>query len=398
MLTGLTAISQEALRYSIAGEKAAEARAAAMQNQPYNVQLGPVKLVASATLGLTYNDNVTLVDQEASDDFIIQPQLSITANWPVTLKNALNISLGVGYLKYLENSQYDRLLITPDSVISFDLFIKNLRLNFHDYFSYSEDPLQVGALSGVAQFGGLENRIGLRGDLDLNELILTAGYDHLNFISSTSTYSYLDRGSELFFLRGAFLFQPTFALGVEGTSSLTDYSEPIQSDNVGFSGGIFADWRLSPRFQLQPRVGYVAYQFDTVSLFGPTEDVGTYYFNLAINHIINEYISHSLNAGRDVQLGITSDTIESYFVRYGASFRLIRGVGTGANLFYERGSYGSSIQGETYNRYGLGASLSYQLMQKLSTGLSYQFYIKDSDIEGRDYSQNTVTLSFSYRF
>src|SRR3982751_5000781 len=93
--------AQDAVRPSLAGEEAAEARRQDVDRLPYNLMLGPVRFRVSATVGVEYNDNINLSDDdtavfhipggghivvrsEPQDDVIIRPQLNIDALWPVT--------------------------------------------------------------------------------------------------------------------------------------------------------------------------------------------------------------------------------------------------------------------------------------------------------------------------
>src|ERR1700738_39570 len=54
--------SQDAVRPSLAGQEAAEARRQDVDRLPYNLELGPVKFRLSATVGAEYNDNINLAD------------------------------------------------------------------------------------------------------------------------------------------------------------------------------------------------------------------------------------------------------------------------------------------------------------------------------------------------
>ncbi len=61
-----TGLAQDAIRPSLAGEAAAEARRQSIDNIPYNLQLGPMRLRFSATLGFEYNDNVNLSEDASA--------------------------------------------------------------------------------------------------------------------------------------------------------------------------------------------------------------------------------------------------------------------------------------------------------------------------------------------
>jgi hypothetical protein len=168
--------AQEALRQSLAGERAAAQRHRALENQAYNIRLGMLQFSLGSALGIEFNDNVNLAERDEQEDVVLRPQLDTALRWPLTERNALNFSVGVGYDKYLNESRYDRFRIAPGSELSFDLFIKDLRLTFFDRFSYTQDPLATGSISGTARYGGLENVGGLNATLDLNKVVLLAGY------------------------------------------------------------------------------------------------------------------------------------------------------------------------------------------------------------------------------
>lgn len=261
----------------------------------------------------------------------------------------------------------------------------------------------------MANYGGLDNQVGMNAIWDLNKAVLSAGYAHANWISSTAQFEYLNRASDLFFSRAAFLPNPTTAVGIEATGSFTEYAQSFLNNSVGLSAGVFAEWKLTTKVQLKPRVGYVDYQFDTTGPIGSAGNPSTYYYGLDIDHRLNEFISHSLDAGREVRLGTFSDFEELDFVRHGITWNVIKEVGLSTHWFYEHGTYPPFVFfstanqpvflfGETFDRFGAGLSLSYRLMEKLYTSLAYRFTLKDSDQSVRDYRQNALTIGLTYRF
>src|SRR5438046_2259758 len=94
---------QEAVRPSLAGEAAAEARRQSIDQIPYNLLLGPVRFRFSITTGVEYNDNINLSETNEQSDIIIRPQFNIDAIWPVTQLNTLKLDLGIGYGFYLDH-------------------------------------------------------------------------------------------------------------------------------------------------------------------------------------------------------------------------------------------------------------------------------------------------------
>src|SRR5256884_7704275 len=75
----LPALAQDAVRPSLAGEAAAEARRQDIEHIPYNLLVGPVRFRFSATFGVEYNDNINLSDEGTG--------IIVTPTGPVLVKS-----------------------------------------------------------------------------------------------------------------------------------------------------------------------------------------------------------------------------------------------------------------------------------------------------------------------
>src|SRR3954454_6655596 len=82
--TGSMLRAQDAIRPSLAGEAAAEARRQSLDRIPYNLLAGPIRFRFSATMGVEYNDNINIAERHEQDDFIFRPQVNLNALWPIT--------------------------------------------------------------------------------------------------------------------------------------------------------------------------------------------------------------------------------------------------------------------------------------------------------------------------
>src|SRR5438132_9317661 len=176
----LPALAQDAVRPSLAGEEVAEARRQDIEHNPYKLMTGAVKYRISATLGFEYNDNVNLSENRPESDFIVHPQATINALWPLTQLNTLRLDIGLGYAFYLDHSgeNTNGVLLTPGSQIALDVFVGDFRINFHDRFSLQQDPISELQLSNVIDYGRFENTAGVSILWDLNKVVATFGYDH----------------------------------------------------------------------------------------------------------------------------------------------------------------------------------------------------------------------------
>src|ERR1051325_5470996 len=259
---------QDAVRPSLAGEESAEARRQSLDRIPYNLLAGPIRFRFSATLGMEYNDNINLAETGKQEDVIIRPQFNVNAIWPVTQLNTLRLDLGIGYAFYLDHPGYDTdgMLIAPGSALSFDLFVGDFRINFHDRFSLEQDPVAEIALSNVADYGRFQNTAGVSILWDLNQAVVTLGYDHYTYISTTSVFDYLDRNAEI--LSGSIGFTPTstMTVGVEGSAVDTYYDQNILNDSRTYSVGGFLETQLTSYLKLRVAGGYQKIDFDSGGL------------------------------------------------------------------------------------------------------------------------------------
>src|SRR5205823_7360296 len=250
--------------------------------------------------------------------FIIRPNVTIDAIWPVTQLNTLRLDLGIGYAFYLDHSENNTngVLIAPNSQIAFDIFVGDFRINIHDRMSLQQDPIAEGALSNVADYGRFENTAGISVLWDLNQALVVVGYDHYNFVSTTNQFDYLDRNAEIVYGSVDFLLTPTIGLGPEANAVFTRYDQMVLNDNEDYSIGGFLEAQITNNLRVRVAGGYQWMDFDrnTVDFFGfIAPDRGhdrDYYANILIGHRLNAAIRQTLSAGHESQLGVNSNFIQ----------------------------------------------------------------------------------------
>jgi hypothetical protein len=418
--------AQDAIRPSLAGEAAAEARRQSIDKIPYNLQVGPIKFRFSATMGFEYNDNINLAEDaehvfpgnvrirtEPQEDFILRPQLNLKALRPITQLNTLRLDLGLGYSFYLDHSDYNTsgILLSPGSQLAFDIFVGDFRINIHDRFSLQQDPVAEIALSNVADYGRFENTAGVSVLWDLNQAVVTLGYDHYNYISMVDTFDYLDRNADI--LSGSVGFTPTstMTIGVEGSFVDTRYDQMVLNDSRSFSGGLFLETQLSSNLRVRVAGGYQEIDFDQGGLVTDFSDLSDYYANLVISHRVNSVLTQNLSIGHENQLGVNSNYLTLNYIRHTTNWNILYHTLLSTELFYEDATEsgglfqgGTSIPGfnpfaaENAHRYGGAITVGYQLTPHVTLGLRYQYTQKDSDLPLRDYRQNRIAFDGTYSF
>lgn len=398
--------SQDAVRPSLAGEAAAEARRQDIEHIPYNLMAGPIRFRLSATVGVEYNDNINLAETNVQDDVIIRPQLNIDAIWPVTQLNTLRLDLGLSYAFYIDHSNADTngVLIAPGSQLAFDIFVGDFRINFHDRPSLQQDPVAEPALSNVIDYGRFENTAGVSLLWDMNKALLTLGYDHYNYVSTVSVFDYLNRNAEELSGTIDFLLTSTTGVGLESYAVFNYYDQNVLNDSNTYSVGAFVESQLTNYLKVRVAGGYQWIDFDSsfVNFFGTlVPDQGKqsdYYANILVTHRLNSKIKQTLSAGHESQLGVNSNFLVLNYIRHTVNWSIIRNTLLSTEFFYEDADDSGGFIDEHLHRFGGAVALGYQLTPHVTLGLRYQYTKKDSDVALRDYKQNRVALDGTYSF
>jgi len=399
-LAARLATAQEALRTSLAGDAAAEARNLQLQSQLYTIKSGDFKLLVTPSLELDWNDNLTLSKTNTEADFILRPLIALDASYPIGAYNLLNLSVAFGYDKYLNHDEFSQWRLDSGSGLSFDVYVKDFWINLHDRFQYSQDPAVESAVTGTGSYGTFENTAGLSGTWDLEDVTLTLGYDHQNIRSLSTQFNQINHASELVVARAGLLVHPRVTVGVEGTASFTTYEQAVLNDNQQYSAGIYGDWRPGPYFSVQPRFGYTIFESSQTSSSIQGGNLASWYADLTLAHQATGFLNYSLSVGHEILPGIQSDAIEDSYIRPSVDWNVIKDVTLQTSLFYEHGDEGggqqASLLEKNYDWYGGGLSLSYAPMKKVRISLNYRLTLRSSNVASRGYTQNMVGLQIAY--
>ena len=409
--------AQELMRESLAGADAGQ-NATTTDDTNYNLKLGPVRFQLDANAGLEYIDNITYSEVNRESDEVVRLALNIRALYAITRLNTLQLDLGIGFVRYIEHpdATNNDLFITPGSQIAFNLYVADIfRINFHDSFALLQDPVDQPDLSNETDFGRFTNTVGVTVVADLNTVVLTAGYDHFNYLSLNSEYDFLNRSSESFLFSAIYKLAPRTFIGIEGNAALTDYDRDVQNDSTGGSVGGYFDITLNTYIRIIVRGGYQVASFEhsyeefnnfsgegvnfpTGTRFRDDEELNDFYYSVTINHRINAYVTESVSAGRENDLGLTSNYITENYVRYNIAWRALSNLSVGADAFYENDQESGGLFDEGLQRGGATGTLGYQFNLHLSASVYYGYLRKASDVADRSYYQNTVGINVDYRF
>jgi hypothetical protein len=401
MLPSHQASAQESVRPSLAGDRIASLQRPAIDSSNYNLKLGPALINLSSGLQLEFNDNITLSEHNRESDLIIRPSINASALWQVTELNALRLDLGIGYVKYLNHSQFDTggLLIAPNSNVSFDVYVGDFRITLFDQFSIQQNPVDEITLSQVGKFERFQNAAGVTVLWDLNAVTLVSGYTNYLFKSFDSEFKFLDRTEQQFFSSAALRLNDATTVGLRGAGAVITYDQQFQNDGVIYSFGPFIEAQLTPYMRVSLEGGYQGGRFETGGLNGDKSNLSTFYGRLVLDHRLNPYWTDSLSVGHETTTGLTTNSTTVSYVRYSAYWRVNSRTNLDLSAFYEHADDSPGIfQSEAVDRYGFGATIDYRVGRHITLSLAYQYLNRVSDLPDRGYYQNRVFCTLGYDF
>ncbi len=389
----------------------------------YNFAIGPVQFGLAVGVGLEYNDNITLADDDRIEDFILRPSLDIQAAWRLSDLNTLKLSIGASYAKYFDHSEFDSrsVLLSPNSELAFTFYLGRLKVTLRDRFSYQEDNYNQPTLSNTATpYRRYENQAGLRLDLALNDKVdLAGGYDHYNLWTIGDDFALQDRALDTIFFKPSYQIVPGIKVGVNASYSFITFDSSERGDGHGLLAGPFIEWQMSEYTNLYLEAGYQELQFDKGGDFNnraidqlglsaadsaavrdilrDDEDTSSYYIKFEIDNKPSDVFDHRLAFSKTAEIGFSSNSYDLYHVEYDANWKIFQHTEIGPVIFYEYYTSSGDL-GEKAHRVGAGLGIRYHFSNSLTLGLDYRFIAKDSELEKSDYRQNLAFLSIYYKF
>ena len=419
----------------------------------YHLRLGRATGSISTSLSASYLDNVNLAsgnqNSGGGEDITMTASLGVGFNMKLNRDNNLNFNLGIGYSHSFSRSIQDQISIGPSSQWDYRMNLGQVRLTIYDQIStpgsLTPGPQVSGTGSAAAvNFHRLGNAIGVSAALQRGRgTTFSAGYTLSTDIGLGDMYSEQNHMTHSLNMAVFQRLNRQWTLGVSGSVYLNNYFTKFQNDSQGYGVGPTLSWQPARRINVSASARYsVANSLQTGKVADANGFAGLTY-DLAVQQSINKRISHGLNGGSHVDLGLGSNFaktlnanynfswafsskmslsfVSSYitsaqsgfgydFVAIPAGALFIPGspptllTGTGASalpfgtLLTPGGLLAQPRTSETYQFVSLSPAISRRVSDHLSASLSYSRRIRMSNLAGHDYAQNAVSLSLSYAF
>ena len=401
---------------SSGGQRLAQPRTM-MRSGGYNIKAGPVQMSFDAGMGVEYNTNVNLSEEDPRGSLVLTPRVGMNLYWPITRLNNVSLALGVGYNYSLNDpdlgGQY--LLISPATELMFNIFIQDFIITVYTRPSVTENPTDDPTISNAVNYTFFSNTAGIDVLWDLNDLQFGIGYANQIRYSLNDDYNNQDTVSNQIYANASAMVQPFLRVGLEGSVYNTYYFderpfstgggtgvETLNTSNlnnsVGASAGLFAMGNISRFTSWSAGVGWQITQFNETNNPLNTGNASNPYFYFGVANELNRFFTHSLSAGFQTEPSNESNFVQAFNVGYGFNWILIRNWSLGGGVFYQNGTESPGPESEDFNRVGANVGLGYQLTKNLVASLYYSVISKGSTVLADSYNQQIFGLNLNYNF
>jgi hypothetical protein len=384
----------------------------------FNLELGPLQELLSASVGVEYTDNSNLSHLDKISRFSIIEGIGVDTIWVLSHLNELRFNFGARLSEdfYGNGKNQINVGISPNSRVQFQFAVSDFRVRLYDQFSYVQDPTANPTATNTTTLNSLTNTLGTIVDADFNLAILSLSADYTynnqsganetgpNNPSTSGTRNSFRVGSSV-----SFRWSPTVLYGIEdtlsrstGSSGTTTSTKNAGSGNVNsLNVGPFIRGKLSRLTDFDLGVG--ATLVDAKPSVAPT-----YYLSAVVRHQLNRNWQLILSGSHDLVFTTGTNLTEETVLRASTAYKLTRFVTFTAAPYVIIGDVknssvqgtsiaGSSVQG-SYKQYVIETTLDWNLRKHLTAGLTYDFKRLDQKSAAATYSQNSIAFHLSYAF
>ncbi|MEX2248140.1 MAG: outer membrane beta-barrel protein [Parvibaculum sp.] len=372
--------------------------------EPLGIRAGSFVVLPSLTTSAVYSDNIFRTESNTEDDLIltVQPQVLVESAWS---RHALNLHAGVQSRFYDSNSSEDhtnwrvgadgRLDITRDTNVVGEV-------EYAELHEERGEPLALATAAEPTPFSALSGSIELNQRFNRMTGTLGASYSQLDFDTVPATVGPpinndgRDREEYEQRLRLGYDVSPDMNVFVEGRLNQIRYdlqppavADSRDSEGYAVQGGVtFAITRLVSG---EVAVGYLEQEYDSPAF----RNVSGLAYNADISWSMTPLTTVTFGAGSSVDestsVGVGGRL--SQYARVGVDHELMRNVQLSGALRFQNDDYEGTTQNEDYLDAGVG--VRYLMNRNVSLRLGYDYGTRESNVAGRDYTENRVGLSLT---
>lgn len=372
-----------------------------LDDDHYNLKVGPMTFIFTAASGVTFNDNVGLSQFKRSDT-IFTTSLGILGAYPITDFSTFQLGVSLSYAKYLKDDGLSGFAFGVDPSLNagkgidldFQVFIDRWTITLYNSASITADPFKEAAISDLSKLSSLTNKTGVNAVWDLSDVqvVLDGSRSYTNLLD-TPGFSHLDRFSDN--LTGAVKAQvrPWMNAGLNASYIRTSFDSGVRSGSITKGLGPTLELEVSDHITMKGTLMRTWTEFEADRRANRYINTGTF----SINHEINALMEHSIGYSHTISpaFGVSSNTLvaTNWDYRYSWNVSDVTDLILGINLQKGKEQFTASFE-----RTDFSLDIKHQLDKHMQLGFGASHSFKETSDGRGDYKRNLFNLNMSYKF
>jgi hypothetical protein len=345
-----------------------------------------------------------------TEDFILQGLLNVGMTWQFSGGNALGIDVGLGYRQYLLNPEFSGMVLNTNAPggLAFRFATGEVIWTVFDHLSFNTNPGSQSELTGVSDYQSFSNTFGVEAMWSASDQIgLRAGVDR-TYVTTSSSDQELKRTSDAVHLALAYAITPLMETGLSGSLTFSKDRNSFSTGSTSTQDTESTAIAVGPYFRgqitnftkvfLSAGVQKVSFDGSNGSDSSSNNSDPAFYGSLQITNELTDFYTHTLSVGRDLGLGLVSNSVETDSVRYAGRLRMGTRTSLSGNLFFQNSKQSGGSFAEKYKLYGGGLAVDVAVRPTVSASLGWQHTTRDSDQDAFDYKRDVIFFSVAWVF
>lgn len=383
--------------------------------------LGPVDFSFNAYTSISYDTNINNSPNNPIADMNLSAGFNLGINWLATRRNQLQLSLGLNFTQYLENTEYNDngIFLAPYTGIDYRIYFLDFVLTVYDYPSITNGGgRQSPAITNAVNFRQLSNSGGISLLWHPNQLLFLTGFERADVIS-LSNQEFNSQNSLTYSWYGTVSYDitPTTSAGIRLQASNTQYTEEILNNAFTTQAGVFYSSTLTPFTAIYLEAGIQTGTYSNTGrqtnelVFQETNGVNTNvegtlggtdyvqpYFILGVSNRLTRYLTQTISLSRLASGSTVSDYQETNSASYQLQYRLNRLTNVGVMVNYEFGTISRTTDPVPYSNFNGQLDFTFAVRENTSLGVGWNYLQNSLAQFNSDYTRQVWTFTVSHQF
>lgn len=360
--------------------------------------LGPVGLSLEAYGTLEYTDNVR-VEAHGKDGLIGTAGVRFDGKYQITEIQDISLrgEIANRHPFYGPGEKKNLLSMAPDSMLRFNAWVSEIRLTAFVKYRRQLDPVVSPVVNNTAILDQRALTTGLQADLPIDKGNIQASVLHEYRNQRGDDALKLATWSDVGALRFSREISPAHKAFADATYVRSSMSGGPAGRSVLRSWGLGDEWRATTSTSFRLGAGLLNSAYYQSKAKGDESSARTPFVRATLQQQLRDNLGYSLSLTRTQMEGVTTNFFRITELTLVPNWRFTETIGFESSVSYQW-LRESGIIAETARRISYTLGFGYNLRADLEARIGYAGTRKISDFAVRNYTQNRIFVTLTYRF